>query len=154
MPSLRDRLEDLPALIEHLVGRQAQIAGRHIRLDAGAIASLAGNAWRGNIRELANLLERLAILYPGQTIGVAELPERYRGPACALPPPAADLLHADPGALPCDGLDLQGHLSAIEIGLIRQALLKADGTVAVAARLLRLRRTTLVEKLRKYRLSA
>ncbi len=53
-----------------------------------------------------------------------------------------------------DGIDLKDHLSTIEIGLIRQALEEADGTVAEAARLLKIRRTTLVEKLRKYRLSA
>jgi sigma-54 specific flagellar transcriptional regulator A len=52
------------------------------------------------------------------------------------------------------GIDLKDHLSAIEIGLIRKALQEADGTVAEAARLLKIRRTTLVEKLRKYRLTA
>jgi sigma-54 specific flagellar transcriptional regulator A len=56
--------------------------------------------------------------------------------------------------LPRGGIDLKDHLSAIEIGLIRKALEEADGTVAGAARLLNIRRTTLVEKLRKYRLSA
>jgi sigma-54 specific flagellar transcriptional regulator A len=56
--------------------------------------------------------------------------------------------------LPRGGIDLKDHLSAIELGLIRQALEEADGTIAEAARLLRMRRTTLVEKLRKYRLSA
>jgi sigma-54 dependent transcriptional regulator, flagellar regulatory protein len=60
----------------------------------------------------------------------------------------------DPVELPRGGMDLKDHLSAIEIGLIRKALQEADGTVAEAARLLRMRRTTLVEKLRKYRLSA
>jgi sigma-54 specific flagellar transcriptional regulator A len=57
-------------------------------------------------------------------------------------------------ALRSGGIDLKDHLSAIEIGLIRKALAQADGTVAGAARLLRIRRTTLVEKLRKYRLTA
>ena len=57
-------------------------------------------------------------------------------------------------ALKSGGIDLKDHLSAIEIGLIRKALAEADGTVAEAARLLNIRRTTLVEKLRKYRLSA
>jgi sigma-54 dependent transcriptional regulator, flagellar regulatory protein len=57
-------------------------------------------------------------------------------------------------ALPRGGIDLKDHMSTIEIGLIRKALEEADGTVAGAARLLRIRRTTLVEKLRKYRLSA
>ena len=57
-------------------------------------------------------------------------------------------------SLPRGGLDLKDHLCAIEVGLIRQALDEADGTVAEAARLLRMRRTTLVEKLRKYRMTA
>ena len=57
-------------------------------------------------------------------------------------------------ALPRGGIDLKDHLSAIELGLIRKALEESHGTVAGAARLLRMRRTTLVEKLRKYRLSA
>jgi DNA-binding NtrC family response regulator len=57
-------------------------------------------------------------------------------------------------ALPPGGIDLKDHLSGIEMGLIRKALEEADGTVAEAARLLGMRRTTLVEKLRKYRLSA
>jgi len=58
------------------------------------------------------------------------------------------------GTLPQGGIDLKNHMSAIEIGLIRKALRDADGTVAGAARLLNIRRTTLVEKLRKYHLSA
>jgi sigma-54 dependent transcriptional regulator, flagellar regulatory protein len=195
MPPLRERLDDLPILIEHLVNRQVCGAGRSIRLDAEAMACLAQNQWPGNVRELANLLERLAILFPSQTISGADLPDRYRGnltlprivssPAecvneptpfiatpralpeleeassdefdileagAELPPPQVYELMA--GQLPRGGIDLKDHLSAIEIGLIRKALVEADGTVAEAARLLRIRRTTLVEKLRKYRLSA
>jgi sigma-54 dependent transcriptional regulator, flagellar regulatory protein len=195
MPPLRERLEDLPILIEHLLCRQVQNSGRHIRLDKSAMQCLARNRWPGNVRELANLLERLAILYPDQTIGAAELPERYRAGEAALFP-AAERLSAKPelereplllrveddeeagdeeiggeeraeGFLACEsidedpaaalqngGINLKDHLSAIEIGLIRKALEKADGTVAEAARLLNMRRTTLVEKLRKYRLCA
>ena len=70
---------------------------------------------------------------------------------------ASDLLDDAEAAgtlLKSGGIDLKDHLSAIEIGLIRKALEEADGTVAGAARLLKIRRTTLVEKLRKYRLSA
>ena len=204
MPPLRDRLEDLPVLIEHLLQRQGQIAGRHIRLDKEAMNSLARNPWPGNVRELANLLERLAILFPEQTVTAADLPERYRSteaarwfasgvrlaPAAIAPPALVDALleagnedfldpqpmeslaaaaNADDDRresdlaviselegleLPRGGIDLKDHLSAIEVGLIRKALEESHGTVAEAARLLRMRRTTLVEKLRKYRLSA
>jgi len=210
MPPLRERLEDLPVLIEHLVKRQGQIAGRHIRLDKEAMNCLARNRWPGNVRELSNLLERLAILFPEQTVTANDLPERYRArgaaewagsgvrivsPSAAAPvaqpltAPVARIeetlgsleiletlesigaANAMKAAAPRDddphgrlestggidvraGIDLKDHLSAIEIGLIRQALTEADGTVAEAARLLKIRRTTLVEKLRKYRLSA
>jgi sigma-54 dependent transcriptional regulator, flagellar regulatory protein len=207
MPPLRDRLDDLPVLIEHLAQRQAQSAGPRIRFDASAMACLGRNRWPGNVRELSNLLERLAILFPAQTITDSDLPDRYRGTApvgwlgsevridarpagapalapvyapaagdesaaamaiCAAPS-RATALNDEPAPLlyelvsdaaasadewPRGGLDLKDHLSSIEIGLIRQALVKADGTIAEAARLLRMRRTTLVEKLRKYRLSA
>jgi sigma-54 specific flagellar transcriptional regulator A len=171
----------LPVLIEHLVQRQGHSAGRPIQLDRSAMNCLARNRWPGNVRELANLLERLAILFPAQTISAADLPERYRISAAEWPgsevliasnnkPVLAEALQqAEPpdlepdavayemlsdAALPLGGLDLKDHMSAIEIGLIRRALEEADGTVAGAARLLRIRRTTLVEKLRKYRLSA
>jgi sigma-54 dependent transcriptional regulator, flagellar regulatory protein len=186
MPPLRDRLEDLPVLTEHLVQRLGQISGRHIRIDKEAMNCLARNPWPGNVRELSNLLERLAILYPEQTISAKDLPERYRstgtagwiGSGVRVTPPlevtinGADINDAeindpeindpeidDPAqlaaaVLPSGGIDLKDHLCAIEIGLIRKALVEADGTVAEAARLLRIRRTTLVEKLRKYRLSA
>ena len=65
-----------------------------------------------------------------------------------------DILETTAPVLPSGGIDLKDHLCAIEIRLIQRALVEADGTVAEAARLLRIRRTTLVEKLRKYRLSA
>jgi sigma-54 specific flagellar transcriptional regulator A len=200
MPPLRERLEDLPVLIEHLVQRQSHAEGRQMRFDREAMACLARNTWPGNVRELSNLLERLAILFPDQTICAGDLPERYRSTAssggfggvriesAASPALLEELLEAGesgastgeslqecellageedldamPGLeqaaehgveLPQGGIDLKDHLSAIEIGLIRKALQEADGTVAEAARLLRMRRTTLVEKLRKYRLSA
>jgi sigma-54 specific flagellar transcriptional regulator A len=187
MPPLRERLDDLPVLIEHLVQRQGQGAGRAIQLDHAAMGCLSRNRWPGNVRELANLLERLAILFPAQTITAADLPDRYRNAAGvgwlgsemridARPEPLEASVQvqepepeierqtereSDSGvyemldtALPRGGIDLKDHMSAIEIGLIRKALEEADGTVAGAARLLRIRRTTLVEKLRKYRLSA
>src|SRR5476649_1925033 len=83
MPPLRERLEDLPVLIDHLAQRQEQIAGRRIKLDKSAINCLARNPWPGNVRELSNLLERLAVLFPEQTISADDLPERYRNRGAA-----------------------------------------------------------------------
>ncbi len=76
----------------------------------------------------------------------------WKRPSC--PSKRIDGDPAVESALQNGGINLKDHLSAIEIGLIRKALEKADGTVAEAARLLNMRRTTLVEKLRKYRLCA
>jgi len=189
LPPLRERLEDLPTLIEHLAERHADKGGPRVSIAADALQCLARCAWPGNVRELSNLLERLAILFPGRTVAAVDLPERYRLPRAAQDYVPADLAPdqvpaepagevcddpddlalrsvggapdimagrrgtgSDDAALPRGGIDLKDHLSAIEIGLIRKALEEADGTVAEAARLLKMRRTTLVEKLRKYHL--
>jgi sigma-54 specific flagellar transcriptional regulator A len=74
-------------------------------------------------------------------------PRYPRSAAGPLPSPLDDQ------TFPPGGLNLKEHLSRVEVTLIREALLESDGGVAGAARLLRMRRTTLVEKMRKYRLS-
>ncbi|MCZ8129742.1 MAG: sigma-54 dependent transcriptional regulator [Steroidobacteraceae bacterium] len=151
MPRLADRMEDLPSLAEQLLDRIERFTGRRIELTARALDALGGYGWPGNVRELANLLERLVILNPGRRVCVADLPERYR-PAAPNVTRLGPL--AEPGALPDHGFDLKDHLTQLERRYIREALARADGTVAGAARLLGMQRTTLVEKLRKYRLAA
>jgi sigma-54 specific flagellar transcriptional regulator A len=146
VPALRERIEDLPALIDDLV-RRGEAEGRpSIAFTPVALDCLAAYSWPGNVRELQNLLERLAILYPNQTIDREQLPtpigERRRAPQIPVT------------TIPANGLDLREHLGNIEKQLIVSALEQTDGTVAHAARLLKLQRTTLVEKLRKYELHA
>ncbi|MDH5834951.1 sigma-54 dependent transcriptional regulator [Luteimonas kalidii] len=174
MPALRERGEDLPDLVAAIT-RQLSESGRgQVTLASDAIATLRHYAWPGNVRELSNLLERLAVLHPGGTVRAADLPARYRAAAAAageaFDPPAAPVPvsaaivveppHAatapDPSqlsattTLPPQGIDLRGHMAEIELELLRAALEQAGGVVAHAAPLLGLRRTTLVEKLRKY----
>jgi sigma-54 dependent transcriptional regulator, flagellar regulatory protein len=146
VPSLRDRVEDLPALIDALV-RRGEAEGRpSIAFTDTALDCLSAYSWPGNVRELQNLVERLAILYPNQTIDRDQLPtpigERRRNAQPSIT------------TIPTSGLDLREYLGNIEKQLIRSALDQTDGTVAHAARLLKLQRTTLVEKLRKYELHA
>jgi sigma-54 specific flagellar transcriptional regulator A len=132
------------------------------------MAALRGYAWPGNVRELSNLVERMAILMPHGEVRAADLPDRYRGASIGEEVCGAALLALmeeqpvisdaygsfnDAATLPAGGLDLKDHLAGIEIGLIRQALDSANGVVAHAAKLLRVQRTTLVEKLRKYGLN-
>jgi sigma-54 specific flagellar transcriptional regulator A len=175
MPPLRERREDLPALVETIASQLARTGRGEIRFADNALAALSGYAWPGNVRELTNLVERLAVLNPGGLVRLEDLPARYRAhvPAgtepvlaqaatapqvaapVADPPPAAAAAAAAAAAsttslLPEAGLDLREHMAQIELQLIREALERTQGVVAHAAQLLGLRRTTLVEKLRKY----
>ncbi|MBU2321955.1 MAG: sigma-54 dependent transcriptional regulator, partial [Gammaproteobacteria bacterium] len=78
MPSLRERVEDLPLLLNELISRLENEKRGSIRFNSAAIMSLCRHDWHGNVRELANLVERLAILHPYGVIGVNELPKKFR----------------------------------------------------------------------------
>jgi sigma-54 specific flagellar transcriptional regulator A len=114
--------------------------------------------WPGNVRELSNLLERMVIMYPYGIVDVADLPEKFRptGTVSEDAPSIHFEQHLMPSAdfqtsrLPREGIDLKEHISSMECSLIKQALDDAGGVVAHAAKRLKMRRTTLVEKLRKY----
>jgi sigma-54 specific flagellar transcriptional regulator A len=160
MPPLRERTNDIPLLIEELCRRYQHEKRASLKLTHGATEALAAHDWPGNVRELANLIERLAILYPNNVVDVQDLPDKFRKHvAQAVSRPNAqsvDDLPVHPLSLPRlprEGLDLKEHLNNLELTFIKQALEEAGGVVAHAAERLRLRRTTLVEKLRKYGLS-
>ncbi|MDY6813338.1 MAG: sigma-54 dependent transcriptional regulator [Pseudomonadota bacterium] len=162
MPPLRERVEDLPLLIEELITRIEHDRGHSVRLTSAAIIALCQYRWPGNVRELANLVERLAILHPFGVVDIGDLPARYRehagdieqAPVLELPTGGGGT--AADGAmprLPREGLDLKEHLTSVEVSLIRQALESSNGVVSRAAKLLNVGRTTLVEKMRKYGMS-
>ncbi|MGL6004124.1 sigma-54 dependent transcriptional regulator [Aeromonas sobria] len=173
-PPLRDRINDIPLLLQELLNRHAEQHHGFIRLTQRAMESLMQYPWPGNVRELSNLLERLLILYPHQIVDVADLPSRYRLLPCeprderltemderdALAavfqqPIELDHALASPRTmqLPEEGVNLKEMLADLEVELIRQALESQDGVVARAADLLGMRRTTLVEKMKKYGMS-
>jgi len=193
MPALRARIEDLPLLVRDCIATNLSEGRGRVQLSPRALGALALCQWTGNVRELANLIERLSIVCAGRTVEVRDLPPKYRPPLDwtleikALDPTSmAAMAQAIPevehltdetalsvleevelerderreatnknvtadtfALLPEDGLDLRAHLLTIERQLIDQALQRSRGTVAQAARLLNLRRTTLVEKMRK-----
>lgn len=168
MAPLRERTEDIPLLINELISRMEHEKRGSIRFNSAAIMSLCQHDWPGNVRELANMVERMAIMHPYGVIGVAELPRKYRHVEDADEDLASSLrselaeaeslnFNQEAGAafaqLPPEGLDLKDYLGSLEQSLIQQALDEANGVVARAADRLRIRRTTLVEKMRKYRMS-
>ncbi|HEY7957622.1 MAG: sigma-54-dependent transcriptional regulator [Polyangia bacterium] len=142
MPALRDRAEDIPALANHFLADAGRRLGRELRLSPEALEALCRYAWPGNVREVENLIERVAILGKGGEITVADLPEKFRHPPVATGGAAAP-------PLPEDGLDLVRALGDIEGKLIDEALRKSGGNRSQAARLLGLNRTTLIEKLKR-----
>ena len=155
MPPLRQRLGDLPLLITELTARMEGEGRRTVRLAPSALRVLSVYPWPGNVRELANLIERLAILHPGETVQAEDLPAKFRQGQPGAPEDSDTPQIADPGPgtetpLPQDGIDLKEYLNELEVGLIRRALDDASGVVAHAAKLLGMRRTTLVEKIRKF----
>ena len=161
MPSLRERVEDIPLLINELISRMEKEKRGALRMNSAAIMSLCRHDWPGNVRELANLVERLSIMHPYGVIGVQELPKKFRyvddydenRPVedTGMPSGVPGLVGLDaPALLPVNGIDLKDYLSNLERQLIQQALDEAGGVVARAAEKLRIRRTTLVEKVRKY----
>jgi DNA-binding NtrC family response regulator len=140
VPPLRERVLDIPDLIAHFL---AAAAARHglaqCRLNAGAERLFRRYRWPGNLRELANLCERLTILLPGGQVAPQDLPRELI--AGESPPSATDGFR-----LPPHGIDLQG----LERELIRQALALAGGNKSRAARLLGLTRDTLLYRLQKH----
>ena len=172
VPPLRERAEDLPLLLNELISAMESENRGSVRFNSGAIASLCQHPWLGNVRELANLVERMAIMHPHGIVGIKDLPEKFRhlgddemalieiGGVANESVISIDDTQATRSQassvqvlLPVNGLDLKEYLTNLEKDLIAQALSDSGGIVARAAGRLQLRRTTLVEKMRKYKLS-
>lgn len=158
MPALRNRTEDIPLLLNELITRMENEKRGSLRFNSAAIMALCRYEWPGNVRELANLVERLAITHPYDVIGIKDLPswfhvidetqESSEEPELGRTP---TMISMDQMALlPVNGIDLKEYLGNLESNLIQQALDDCNGVVARAADRLKIRRTTLVEKMRKY----
>ncbi|MBK5970749.1 MULTISPECIES: sigma-54 interaction domain-containing protein [Thiorhodovibrio] len=170
LPPLRERRSDIALLIEALHERLKEQGTEPALLTPAVVAHLSELEWPGNIRELANLLEQLSIMYPGELVDLPQLPPRVRPEevAAAVLPAAepAAVLAADPdpaaGAVPAvglataaenalpEGVELREYLNDLERGMILSALEEHGFVVARAARRLGMRRTTLVERMRKF----
>lgn len=182
MPALQDRKDDIPLLLQELMTRMEAEGSMPICFTPRSINSLMEHSWPGNVRELANLVERMVILYPNSLVDVNHLPTKYRYSDIPEFQPEnqlygtveeqerdalADIFSEDfsfdqpdelaehinaPQSLPPEGVNLKELLADLEVNMISQALEAQGGVVARAADMLGMRRTTLVEKMRKYNL--
>jgi len=153
LPPLAERREDVPLLLEHFAADEK--SGRRIAFTPAALAFLSDQAWRGNVRELRNFVARAGALHPGATLDPAMAARLINGgrrggdPSDNVQTPQ-DVLQRVP--VPPYGhltVDLKAKLDEVEEAYIKQALDQTDGGVAKSARLLGLRRTTLIEKMRR-----
>lgn len=153
IPSLRERKSDIPLLVEHFVKQFNSLAGHSVEPPTGEIMNaLLAYDWPGNVRELENLMERLVILKGQGSVDLGDLPHRiFRQYAEQLSPGdgAWAAWEFPRMVLPQTGLDLKEIVAAFENHLVDQALARTQGNKNRASELLKMNRTTLVEKLRK-----
>ncbi|HWN84947.1 MAG TPA: sigma-54 dependent transcriptional regulator [Vicinamibacterales bacterium] len=140
LPPLRDRREDIPLLVAHFLKKFAPDAPP--QMSQSAMRSLMAYPWPGNVRQLENAIERAVTLSGGRTeIDVTDLLPEMQD----VPPPTATP-YVD---LPDEGMDLSAYLSSLERDLIKRALDRTRGNRNKASEVLHIKRTTLVEKMKR-----
>jgi DNA-binding NtrC family response regulator len=153
IPTLRERKSDIPRLVAHFVQQFNDLTGHAVELPSGQIMeALMAYDWPGNVRELENLMERLVILKGQGTVDLGDLPHRiFQKYAEGRPAGEGALSEWEfpRMVLPNVGLDLKAIVAAFENHLVDQALARTNGNKNRASELLKMNRTTLVEKLRK-----
>lgn len=150
VPPLRERRDDIPLLCQHFAERFAREAGKPFEaFSQAALEALQRHSFPGNVRELRNLVERAVVFSQGPVIGTAELPEAIRAlallPAEPQPPGMREAYLALTSGPAAPSLDER--LDAIEKTLIEQALALRNGNRSQAAMLLKINRTTLLQKM-------
>lgn len=148
LPPLRERREDIPLLVKHFLKKSSDGQNHPAcTLSSEAAIALQQYDWPGNVRELENVIERAVALVEGEIIGPGDLPLQI------------SLLRQDRTSTPSfplfaeDGVDLPALVAELECRMIQSALESSGGVKTRAAELLKLNRTTLVEKIRRYNLA-
>ncbi len=170
LPPLRERIDDIELLLENFIEKFTSQRGRKpFSFSKAAYSCLKSHKWRGNVRELQNLVQHMSILYSGEHIDVSDLPDRYKmhnpvqqtelkpvefsvqpDERLALQQPAPQETLQIPDVSWEEGsVDFKELISDFETKLIVQAMKMADGNKKEAARILNLKRTTLLEKIKK-----
>lgn len=154
LPPLKERPEDIAPLIKFFL-RKMCAADTVLGFTPGAMARLLTHEWRGNVRELRNVVERAIVLFPNMQINADQVDTLFRRRNSNAPTTQAVTEPSRSGAatVSCEigeaGFDLKQHLAEIERRYIEAALAKAEGVIADAARLLSMQRTTFIEKMKR-----
>ncbi len=144
IPPLRDRIDDIPYLIQHFLDRFA--SNKQLHVSKEAMETLIQYSWPGNIRELRNIIQRIT-LFANTHINYSDLPEEIKSDN-----PIETLLKACNRCFNEDGMTLEQVVGCLEMNLIRQALQKSGGNRSQAARHLKMSLSTFRDKLKKYNL--
>ena len=148
MPPLRDRLDDIPLLVDHFIEKHGLKLGRgRPTLSSAALERLQSYAWPGNVRELENVIERALVLSHGEQLDVQHLPRDLAFPVEPTTP-SEPIPH-----LQSQSLSLIPAVERLEKELIAQALQQASGNKAKTARLLEISERAVWYKIKKYNLA-
>ncbi len=136
IPSLRERREDIPLLVAHFLEK---FAGDKMQFTEAAINVMKNYRWKGNVRELENIIERVVLLSDSDVIGVENLPEEMR-----------KALSEAKVAMPSGGIDMEKLMEDTERAYLLKALEQSKGVKTEAAKLLNLTFRSFRHKLKKY----
>ncbi|HEX6944594.1 MAG TPA: sigma 54-interacting transcriptional regulator, partial [Casimicrobiaceae bacterium] len=143
LPPLRERREDIPILVQHFLQKLGPDSGRpNVTISQEALRRLMAYPWPGNVRQLENAVERaLAFSHSRPQLDVQDLaPEVQNLPAA---------VDSQETWFPDEGVDFETYIDGVELSLIRRSLERTQGNKRQAAKLLNLKRTTLIEKLKR-----
>jgi len=136
MPPLRARIDDLPLLISELFSRIVKQKRPVFEFSPAALDFISKYPWPGNIRELANLIERLSIMYPNKIVDVDDLPQKF--------------FKDRERRRKERGIDLKLHLAEVEKEIIESALAKNGGDVDATAKFLNMSKSSLKDRIKKF----
>lgn len=157
IPPLRERVEDIPPIAQHLLWRFCDSAGLPKKtISDDAFQALCMYRWPGNVRQLQNAMERAAAFTGGAPeIHLTDLPEEVRSgsPSGITPILSPEYLRQNEATIPDEGLSFDAIVSSIEKDLLLQSLEKAGGNKQRAAKLLNMKRTTFIEKLKRLQIN-
>ncbi len=152
VPSLRQRSEDIPLLVNHFLKKYAPGAGKSIqRVSPQSLEALGRYEWPGNVRQLENTIERAVALETGEELHVDLPAEKAKARAVAVGAGSGSMVTANMSTLP-DGMDMEKYVADIEKSLLLTALTQSNGVQTRAADLLKISYRSFRHLMKKYEL--